>query len=253
MIASIATAIVFLLIQVFFQHKPKPVENYDALIAVNGWKYKSLEVFSLIPLFFFISGITYIFFLLGNDIQHWVTKDDDSDLSVFPEEMFWAAIGIFFGFGLYGPPMETLLRMMLRDEYPAFIEYSNRKYGFDGTTLMRILCAVLVVAGVILSILGLNWSVKLKGDTITFNDFFQLEPVTYQPTDVIAIRHISQIRNKEGLLEDRPHYKVLFTDGREWNTDQNMIGGSYQTYTAMVGRLSSSSGIAITRISVETP
>ena len=253
MIAAIATALIFLLIQVFFLHKPKPVANYDLLIAVNKWKYQSLEIFSLIPLFFFIGSITYIFYLLGNDIQNFVTKGDDSDYSIFPEPNFWLMIGMFFGFGLIITPMEVLYRMILREEYPVYVEYTNRKLGFDGLKVMRSLYIVLVIAGVALSFLGLNWSVKMKGDTITFNDFFQLQSDTYKADAVVSISHFSQIRNKEGMLEDRPHYKVIFADGREWNTDKNMIGGSYETYTAMVKQLSIASGVEINSFDEETP
>ena len=85
----------------------------------------------------------------------------------------------------------------------------------------------------------------MKDDAITFNDFFQLKPYTYRAADLVAINHLKQIRNKDGVLEDRPHYKVLFSDGREWNTDNNMIGGRYETYTAMVKQLSRASGVAI--------
>ncbi|MEJ8800872.1 hypothetical protein [Pontibacter sp. H249] len=252
MIAAIATAFIFLLLQVFVQHKPKPVANYDKLIALNEWKYKSLEIFSLIPLFFFIGSIAYIFYLLGNDIQGFITKSDNSDYSIFPEPNFWLMIGMFFGFGLIITPMEVLYRMVLREEYPAYIEYTNRKHGYNGLKVLRPLCIILVVAGVILSFLGLNWSVKMRDNTITFNDFFQLQPQTYKAEDVLAIHHFSQIKNKEGVLEQRPHYKVLFSDGREWNTDKNMIGGSYETYTAMVKHLSIKSGNKISYQNLET-
>ncbi|WP_299825439.1 hypothetical protein [uncultured Pontibacter sp.] len=242
MIAAIATSIIFLLIQVFLRHKQKPVANYDTLLAVNEWKYKSLEIFSLIPLFFFIGSINYIVYLLGNDVQQLVTKGNSSDFSIFPSENFWLMIGLFFGFGLVITPMEAIYTLILREEYSAYLEYTNRKHGYDGLKLLRPACRMLVLTGFILSCLGLNWYVQLKNDTITFNDFFQLQPNTYKAGDVVTINHFSQISNKEGELEDRPHYKVVFSDGREWNTDKNMIGGSYETYTAMVEHLSIQSG-----------
>ena len=81
MIASVAAALTLLLLQLLLPHKPKPLADYDKLILLNEYKYKIYEIFSLVPLFFFVSVICYFFYALGNDVQELVFAGRATDFA----------------------------------------------------------------------------------------------------------------------------------------------------------------------------
>ncbi|WP_266204111.1 hypothetical protein [Pontibacter kalidii] len=234
MLASIVTAVIFLLLHVLFPHRPKPIKDYDKLLLVNEHKYKIYEIFSLIPLFFFISAICYVFYLLGNDVQAIYFRSREADLAIYPPASFWLVPGLCFGFGLIIPPMEFLYRLMLQEEYEVYTAYTNRKHGFDGYRAMRFLCMGCVTAGVILSFLGLGWYKEVRDDKIIIDDFGSLSPQEYSLQEIESITHFQQNTTAKGVAEVEPHYKIIFSDGRTWDTSDNFHEVGEEKYQAIV-------------------
>ncbi|MFT2007497.1 hypothetical protein ACMA1I_02385 [Pontibacter sp. 13R65] len=237
MLTTLLSAVVFFIIQLIAPHKAKPITNYDKLILVNRYKYNILEVFSLIPLFLFVSWICYFVYLLGNDIQHFFTKDRIVDFGIYPSNDFWLVIGLCFGCGLIIPPMNLLYRILLQDEYEAYLEYTNRKHGYDGFAILRPLCALCTAAGICFSFLGLNWYVEVKENSIILNDFFQLQPDQYQVQDIQSITHYNKILNSKNEEVERPHYAIVFSNGKTWHTHTSLNTAADTTYEAIVKHL----------------
>jgi len=237
MLASVIGALFFLGMALLFPHREKPVKDYDKLILLNGYKYKIYEIFSIVPLFFFISVICYVFYLLGNDVQEVYFGGREADFAIYPPDAFWLVPGIFFGFGLIIPPMELLYRLMLQEEYDAYIEYTNRKHGIDDYKVVRVMCLGSVVAGVVLSVLGLGWYKEIKGDRLIIDDFDSIGPQEYRAQDITAITHFDKYIKSAGVAEERPHYKIVFSDGRVWDTSSNFHEVRQEQYAAIVDYL----------------
>lgn len=180
MTAAIVSALVLLVVQLLLPYRAKPVANYDHLILMNEYKYKIYEIFALVPLFFFTGLICYFFYSLGNDVQDWIFADRVADFGLYPPESFWLLPGMCFGIGLIITPMDLLYHLMLREEYPAYIEYANRKHGYDGFKVIRPVCVLFTAAGVVISILGLDWYTEIKGDQMKIDAYFALKPLEYR-------------------------------------------------------------------------
>lgn len=247
MLGSVLSAIIFLLLPFLFPTKPKPVKDYDKLLLVNEYKYKIYEVFSLIPLFFITGVICYVFYLLGNDVQEVYFRGREADFAIYPPASFWLAPGMCFGIGLLMPPMELLYRLMLKEEYPVYLEYTNRKYGFDGYKVVRFLGRVCLLAGVVVSMLGLGWYKEIKDGKIIIGDFGSLTPQAYTMQQIESVTHYKYKRNSKGEAVAEPHYKIRFSDGRVWDTSSNFHEVSQEKYEAIVAHLLSHTGLALER------
>ncbi|WP_276497857.1 hypothetical protein [Pontibacter litorisediminis] len=245
MLASVLSAVIFLLLPFLFPATPKPVRDYDKLLLVNEYKYKIYEVFSLIPLFFFTGAICYVFYLLGNDVQEVYFRGREADFAIYPPASFWLAPGMCFGIALFMPPMELLYRLMLKEEYPVYLEYTNRKYGFDGYKVVRFLSRGCLLAGVVISVLGLGWYKEIKGERIVVDDFGSLSPQEYTMQQVESITHYEYKRNAKNEVEAEPHYKVRFSDGRVWDTSDNFHEVSQEEYSAIMAYLLANTGLAL--------
>lgn len=245
MLSSVLSALIFLLLPLLFPGKPKPVKDYDKLLLVNEYKYKIYEVFSLIPLFFITGVICYVFYLLGNDVQQVYFRSREADFAIYPPASFWLAPGMCFGIGLLMPPMELLYRLMLKEEYPVYLEYTNRKYGFDGYKVVRFLGRGCLLAGVVISVLGLGWFKEIKGDKIIIDDFDSLTPQVYTMQQIESVTHYAYKRNSKGEAVAEPHYKIRFSDGRVWDTSRNFHEVSQEKYDAIVAHLLSQTGLEL--------
>ncbi|OKL39146.1 hypothetical protein [Pontibacter flavimaris] len=245
MLASVLSALIFLLLPLLFPSKPKPVKDYDKLLLVNEYKYKIYEVFSLIPLFFFTGVICYAFYLLGNDVQEVYFRGREANFAIYPPASFWLVPGMCFGIGLLMPPMELLYHLMLKEEYPVYLEYTNRKYGFDGYRVVRFLGRGCLLAGVLVSVLGLGWYKEVKGDKIVINDFGSLTPQAYTMQDVTSVTHYKYKQNSKGEVEAEPHYRIRFSDGRVWDTSDNFHEVSEEKYRAIVSYITSNANLEL--------
>lgn len=252
MIASVVTALIFLLFGLLFPHKPKPVKDYEQLLLVNEHKYKIYEIFSIVPLFFFTGLICYVFYLLGNDVQELYFRGRQTDFAIYPPESFWLVPGLCFGFGLIMPPIEFLYRLLLQEEYDVYIEYTNQKYGFDGYRVVRLLCKGCVAAGVGLSFLGFGWYKEIIGDKIIIADFYSLNPQEYTIQQIESVTHFERNTNSEGVVEVEPHYKLSFSDGRTWDTSDNFHEVSEEKYTAIVNYIVLKSKLEVNFKDVDT-
>lgn len=252
MIALVASALVVLALKLLLPHKAKPVADYDKLILVNEYKYKIYEIFALVPLFFFISLICYFFYSLGNDIQELLFANRVTDFALYPPDSFWLLPGMCFGFGLILTPMDLLYHLLLREEYSAYIEYTNRKHGYDGFKAIRPICVLFTAAGLAFSILGLDWYTEIKGDKIVIDEFFALKPMKYSAAHVRSITHYKKELTSEGIEKEDPHYKIIFSDGYVWDTSNNFKEVTHEQYTAIARYLALKAGVQIADEDVDT-
>ncbi|RIJ36880.1 hypothetical protein D1627_13715 [Pontibacter oryzae] len=245
MIASVVSGLVFILLVSLFPHKQRSVKNYDALLQLNQYKYNIYEIFSIIPLFFFVGLICYITYLLGNDVQNLIFSGRTVDIAIYPPDTFWLASGLCFGFGLIVPPMELLYRILLGEEYDIYTEYTNRKHGYDGFRVLRPICLAFVVVGLAVSVLGLGWYKEITADRILINDFFSLRPQTYTVSDVRSLTRYEKSINADGFEKPDLHYKIVFTDGRVWDTSDNFHEVSPEVYGQVIQHILSRSSLTL--------
>ena len=245
MLATVASVFVVLVLQLLLPHKAKPVADYDKLILVNAYKYNIYEIFALIPLFSFMGLICYFFYLLGNDIQKLLFANRVADFALYPPETFWMLPGICFGFGLILTPMDLLYHLLLREEYPAYIEYTNRKHGYDGFKVIRPMCVLFTAAGLFFSVLGLDWYTEIKGDKIVIDEYFAVTSKEYSVEQVRAITHYEKGLTPEGIEKVDPHYEITFSDGYVWDTSNNLAEVKHEQYMTIAKYLARKADVQI--------
>ena len=131
LISIIATTLIFGLLKWLVPHKKRI--NIDELkLAQNAKKYSRYELFALLPFSAYMILVPCCFFWLGKIFLSDINNDESAVVFYAADAMIWPAIGLFFGFGTLMLPMNKLYEFLLKDEYDLYMEYTNRKHGFDG-------------------------------------------------------------------------------------------------------------------------
>jgi len=106
-------------------------------LAKNEKKYNRYELLSLIPLFVYMFLVPYLFYLLGANFLSDINKEEEVIVFYAADAMIWPAIGLFFAFGTIMLPMNKLYQFLLGEEYDLYVEYGNRKHGFDAMRVWK--------------------------------------------------------------------------------------------------------------------
>ena len=213
--------IVFLLLRTFFPHKSKEDNIYrrGQITVADNRKYSRYEVLSIFPLFLFIGLIDLMIYWIGCSVQKLISSNIDYDFYIGPPEPIWALIGLSFGFGLVMLPMEWFYKLLLKDEYDSYIDYTNNKHGWNGMRVMRPISIVLTSIGLILFYLGLNYSFAVNKDCLIVDNFFSLQTVEYKVDEISSITYYDKQAAPNGDVVDKKHIKIVFDDATFWSSD----------------------------------
>lgn len=205
-------SLAFILFQVIFPYKPKNDADF-ALLKENAGKYNRLEAWSIFWIFLFVSYIAFCVAFTGSQMQHHFFPGEYFYL-VQPTLSFWFLPGLILGFGLVGIPMEFLYKLILKNEYYLYLEFTNLKHGWDGKKIWKPISLILVIAGMAVFYLGLTWYVRVdQSKIIEINNLASLKTITYPVTDISAINYSKKFYSKKGVAKNIEHYRIIMQDG----------------------------------------
>lgn len=213
----LGTSTFFWIFQLIFPYEPSKKINF-LKIEQNKKKYNVLEMLA-IPLFFLsVALICFSVYALGIVMRdNLFSKEYNYILE--PTGSYFVCCGAVLGLGLIRVPMEFIYKLILKDEYYLYNQYTNLKYGFDGEKIWRPMEIIITFCGIILFILGMNWYVRLdKDNNIEINELFSLKTHIYNITEISGIEYYDFYITDKGVEKDIKHYLVKMSDGYEWNT-----------------------------------
>ena len=213
-LSSISLA--FIIFQLLFPYKPRNDADFS-LLRKNALRYNRMETWAIFWIFLFVVYIAFCMVFLGSQMQQYFFPKEYVYL-IRPTFSFWFFPGIVLSFGLVGIPMSFLYKMILKNEYYLYMEFTNMKHGFDGEKIWRPIAGILIAAGIFIFYLGMTWYVRFENSKIVINDLTSLKTVQYNLSDISAITHSEKYINRKGIEKGIEHYMIIFNDGYTYSS-----------------------------------
>jgi hypothetical protein len=218
----IAVLIVFGLFKAFIPHKERLLIN-EELLTKNRKKYARYEGLAIFPIFIFIGLISCIVFLVGSNLYTLLNNDLENNLTYGPENVAWFFPGVILAFGLMLIPMERFYQLLLKNEYELYLEFTNRKHGWDGMKIMKPVSKAFIVVGTIVFLSMLNSSLIITDTDLKYNDWLSVNSVSTKFTDIARIVHYDKVYAPNGNIVERDHHVLYNVKGEIIYDSDNMF------------------------------
>lgn len=207
----------FWIFQLIFPYKPSQKLDY-LKIEQNKKKYNKLEMLAIPLIFLSVALICFSVYALGIVMRDNLFSQEYDYISE-PTGSYFLCCGIVLGFGLVRIPMEFIYKLILKDEYYLYHQYTNLKHGFDGEKIWRPMEIIITFCGIIVFILGMNWYVRIDKDkNIEIKELLSLKTHIYNITSISEIEYYDSYITDEGVKKNIKHYFIKMNDGYKWNS-----------------------------------
>lgn len=206
-IPVIAVPLILALLKWSMPHRERTDIN-ELKLAQNAKKYNKYEGLSLIPLFIYMVLVPYLFYFLGTIFFSDINNEEGVALFYPVDVMVWPAVGLFFGFGTIMLPMNKLYELLLKEEFDLYVEYTNRKHGFDSFRLWRPFSYMMILLGGVAMFLAMNTYFKVTENKVVVNHFFSIEPVETHFYEIGRIVLYQKAKAPNGNVVNNEHYVI---------------------------------------------
>ena len=134
----------------------------------------------------------------------------------------WMVISMMLTLATSTSLVFMIVRTILKEKSSDYWAYYNSKYGFNTFGLLKYLSIVIVVASTFLIISQQNTYTKFYKDSVTINKSLELQERVYDYSDIVGITHYLKTIAPNGKIVDKPHYRIEFSDGFTWRTDDDL-------------------------------
>ncbi len=175
-----------------------------------------------------IYAITYLAWLGGGALLAWglhswfsyfYQEEKEIDhFSLYPDASYWIGMAVILGFSLGLVCMFWAVKAFLKDQSEAFWARYDKIYSFRATPLLKFLCLLLALTGLVFMNLGRNAHFDVSPTEIKVSRLFELHSTLYSMDQINEITHYAYLEAPNGNMVFKPHYEILFDDGRIWNT-----------------------------------
>ncbi len=217
----IVVLISFFIFKTFLPVKNPPDMDYTEQNQ-NKRKYGILSMLSVVVMFIILGVLMYLLYIAFNQIMS-VIHPKIGAFELYIDEESWLLPSLILAFGLVSYTMDLFYKWILKDDYPNYLAWGNKLYGFDGRRVTVILSKILVLIGVSATFLCFQWSFKINDNQIEINDFLSIRPTTYEFTEVQAVVHFEKLVAPNGDVKNKDHYKIYFNDGNDYSTGHMAI------------------------------
>lgn len=157
-------------------------------------------------------------FLFGSQLTK-LLFPSEYDYIITPTDSYWFFPGLVLGFGLIRIPMEFTYKLILKDEYYLYTQYTNSRHGYDGNKIWRPVEWVLTIAGIIIFTAGLNWFVRIdQNNNIEFNELLEIKTHSYKLEEIVEISHIDNYYMQKEIRKKNNYYLIQMNDDFSWNS-----------------------------------
>jgi len=211
----------------------------------NSKKYARYEAMAVIPLFVFGGLIGYGVYKLGNFIHPLLSDPNDYQFLFLTDSISWTMPGILLAFGLIVIPLKFCYKLILKDEYDLYIEWTNKKHGYDGMKIMRPISFILTFIGLVSFGLLLNVSVKATDDAITVNRFFDVNGTTYPIKDIDKIVYYDESEAPNGDYNEDDITAFYIDENEIWRSDLAFLNDRRRRFDKFINRIAKINGLKI--------
>jgi hypothetical protein len=210
------------LLRWMFRTRP-PARAEESITAEERAVYCRWEIGLLLPFFLFAPLLTYASYLAptwaASLFHHEI---DGTRFLVQPSTAFRPVLALLLGISTSTITLDGLYRALLRDRYRRFVRYCAERNGFEARRFFVCL-AVTVFAGSALCLLaGVTSFSRFTDVGIEIRLPLSLHTSFYGYARVKSIERRATFRAPIGNTVQRPHYVILFDDGRSWSSREGL-------------------------------
>lgn len=207
-------SVILLVFSIFRQLKPYThrIDLNNELLEKNNGRYEKIEKSTFFALLFSWLLIGLSVFIVGTELPNLILNSSHETYFYTADKLWWLWPAILLSIGLTPFPVELIYRLILRNEYDYYLEYTNRKHGWDGEKIMKPILRGITFLGLLISYLIFNTYTRIENSKIEINDFMSIKAKIYNYDDIIAINYYTNKKNSKGEINDFPRYEVVFLD-----------------------------------------
>lgn len=245
---SAAVLIVFAIFKIFFPHRERSNVDEKRLL-INRRKYALYEGFSIIPIFVFFGATAYLIYALGNFIVGSLPAEDNVLFQFRPASEAWLLPGSVFAVGFMAFLVELFYKVLLKDEYTLYLEFTNRKHGFNARKIFFPIFFMLSVTGILIFVKMLNVSLTVTEGKIVITNLFSFTPLKVAIPEIKQVVFYKKIVAPNGNIVDKEHF-VFYngTGDAVFNTDKQL----YEVKKRFIDYILEENNLQITNVEVNT-
>ena len=182
-------------------------------------KFNRLEPMIILWMFLSVGLISFLVYYFGSQIRQNHFPLEYIYL-IIPPDSYWIFPGVVLGFGLIRIPLTLIYKLIYKDDFDLYIQYSNIKFGYDGEKIWKPMERIITISGILIFLLGFNWYLRIdKKMTIEQNELFSLKTTTFNISEINEIYHFEKFITKDGNEKDIDHFVIEMKNGEFLSTD----------------------------------
>lgn len=211
-------------------------------------RFARWEAASIIPFIVFAAFLGWGWhFVLRSVGEGWIVyRNPDARYVLSPSSSYWALPALFLGIITSAVPLTMLFRLLLRDRYGRFVEFTNARAGFDSRKILRVFAVLVALGAGAFLLAGVRGYSVFDDNGIKESRVFSRQPEIYTYDSILSIQARQGLTGRRGKWIRRPHYVVTFRGERNWSTLGNLRDPAPVQETRIMRFVSEKSGVPIT-------
>jgi hypothetical protein len=251
-IAELIVPIILGLFSVLFPYKPTKAITHLSFAELRH-KYEKWELFALVPIFICWPLMTWMF---GRLFQYLMLFEIDDNprlkYQLFIDKDMWYIPAVILALALTYYPLELVYKIIFsKEEFAEYIHFTNLKHEYNGMKVFRPMAWAGGFIVVIMVFFMSDYYIKIWNFKIDVNDFKSTRIREYNFRQIKKISYVEYSRSGEDgkVLNQDPHYHLLFDDGNIWDTSTGLHDLKHQP--DIISFLSSSANVRVDTLGVD--
>lgn len=210
----ILLAIFIGLLKKFFPHRSNS-NIEEAKLEKYKSKFRWLELMSILPIFLIASLMILLSKYLLQFLNSKLHNFQRWDIYFTANRNCWYLCGMLFSFALFYVPLKFLYKIILKEKFEYFIEYSNRTHGIDGVKPLKFFSIVFFTLALISTFGFNNTFIRLNNSKIEVSEPWQLVYESIPVDEIGAIYFYNKkLNSKKNEVYNFKHFLVTDINGK---------------------------------------
>lgn len=251
-IAELVSALILGSFAILFPYKPATAKTPINFAELKR-KYQKWELFSLVPLFIFWPLLTWLFGLMFQALAKFSVDDNPRiKYQLFIDTDMWYIPAFFLAFALIYYPIVLVYKSIFTEvEFEEYTLFTNLKHGYDGMKVFKPMSWAAGLIAIVTVFLMDDYYLKIWNFKIEENAFLTTQVKEYNFKQIKKITYVEYSRSGEkgNVLNQNPHYHILYNDGNLWDTSKGLNDRRHQR--EIISFLSSRTNVHVDTLGVD--
>ncbi len=210
-------------------------------------EYSKWNNLSLVPFFIFAFSIGFLIWYGLNNLSTYRMSLLEESVYLFPPaRAAWGLPAVFMSLILSAIPLHYLYLWILgKERYSEFNQYTNLKFGIDGTKTVKYMSVVIVPACLIFTLLAMDSYIKVTKDSFIANPLLTLGVKEFRFEEIESIELTKSFKAPNGNIVRRSYYTIEFNNGYTYDLESTMSELDFKQQQEIVDYITKNSDVTI--------